>query len=108
MKNTKVKKTIRKDDLYIHLSPKGLYGVAKINAGRVIAVDINRSEKDFTVEGQDSFDNLAQGKREIAKFEEQQIRDGFENDNNIFDEKNPNNEYYYMFGKDHFENRYYK
>ena len=102
MENKKVKKTIRKNDLFIHLSPKGLYGVAKISFGRVIAVDINRN-----VESQDSFENLAKAKMEIARFEEQQIRDGFENDNDIFDQKNSNDEYYSMFGNYNFEKRYY-
>ena len=102
MKTTKVKKTIRKNDLFIHLSPKGLYGVAKISFGRVIAVDINRN-----VESQDSFENLAKAKMEIARFEEQQIRDGFENDNDIFVQKNSNDEYYSMFGNYNFEKRYY-
>lgn len=102
-KGDKVKKTLRKDDLFIHLSPKGLYGVAKISFGRVIPIDINRN-----VQGEISFENLAEAKRDISRFEEQQIRDGFENDNNIFDQKNPNDEYYLMFGNYNFEKRYYK
>lgn len=102
-------KTLEIDDVHFVVNEKMYFSNSKkyavINGGfnRWLIIDLLRNlESDACEDTKREALNLAN------RYEENQLQNGFENDKNKFNQNNPNNEFYQIFGTEAFNNRYYK
>lgn len=105
--NTKAK-TIEIDDCNfiapwqkLYFSPKRKYAIVNGGNYRWFIVDLFRNlESDKCVE------TKQQALSWVADYEENQLNNGFENDNDNYVDSKRNTEFYYVFGSDAFYQRY--
>ena len=87
----------------LYFSPKRKYAIVNGGGYRWFIVDLLRNlESHVCVETKD------QALVWVARYEQEQINNGFENDNDNIIEGKTNDEFYQTFGRDAFNNRYYK
>ena len=101
-------KTLTIDDLKhissgarIYLTEKSKYGVIGFGT-RWFIIDIERN-----FEGDSDFFSKKQALAKANKFEQQQFNEGFENDNNVYNDNNQNLAYWQTFGQNNFFQRYH-
>ena len=107
--STKVK-TIQIDDnnfiapyQKLYFSPKRRYAIVNGGYSRWFIVDLFRN-----LESHICTETKEQALIWVERYEEEQISNGFENDNDKSIESKINEDFYQTFGRDAFNNRYFK